>query len=337
MPTLAELVSAGAGMGVAGNAEPLSVEEVVTRSMPAVVKVETREASGSGFFVSGDTLLTNAHVIGSEKGVNVRFAGGQRRSAAVEQVWREVDLAVLKIDVVDPYQVFLAIAKPTDIKVGAEVIAIGSPLGFQNTVTRGIISGTRDFVYDRIGGGHVRVVQTDAAINPGNSGGPLIDRYGRVVGVNTFKIGGMVTGLGFAVEMSYARRMLGPSFALKSDTDQQRENALRKYEGLVRSLAQRADERETKWKDLRHMCYEAPSEGEPPVREWFVLWDGPHGYRDTPACKGWKPVFMQWAKLIHDALDEYETNAVQAGVTPDKLRQIRRMYNMSWPAWETGR
>ena len=101
--------------------------------------------------------------------VTLRRSAGGSIAARVESSSWDVDLAVLKVSVADPTQPFLELAVPTDVKQGEEVLAIGSPLGLQNSVTRGIVSGVRD-----VDG--ISMVQTDAAINPGNSGGPLIDR-----------------------------------------------------------------------------------------------------------------------------------------------------------------
>lgn len=186
--------------GLAGRG-PLTIEEIVTRTIPAVVTVETRRGHGSGFFVAPDTLLTNAHVVHDYSTVVLRPGGGSPVFARVVIAARDVDLAVLRLDRAAERQVWLPLGSPSDVQLGAEVIAIGSPLGLQNTVTRGIVSGIRT-VKD------VNVLQTDAAINPGNSGGPLIDRYGRVIGVTTLKLGGSAEAIGFAVSIQYARVLL---------------------------------------------------------------------------------------------------------------------------------
>jgi S1-C subfamily serine protease len=196
-----------------GTLSPLSIEEVVMRAMPAVVTVETPDGYGSGFFVAADTLLSNAHVVESHSVVTLHSSGGSSTIARVSTSSYDVDLAVLKVDRPAPDQVFLPLASQSDVHVGAEVIAIGSPLGLQNTVTRGIVSGMRT-------ANGVKVVQTDAAINPGNSGGPLIDRYGRVIGVNTLRLAGRTEAIGFAVSIHYARVLLGSGFAPKSEDDQ---------------------------------------------------------------------------------------------------------------------
>ena len=180
---------------------PLTIEEIVTRTIPAVVTVETRRGHGSGFFVAPDTLLTNAHVVHDYSTVVLRPGGGSPVFARVVTTARDVDLAVLRLDRAADRQLWLPLGSSSEVQLGAEVIAIGSPLGLQNTVTRGIISGIRTVK-------NVNVLQTDAAINPGNSGGPLIDRYGRVIGVTTLKLGGSAEAIGFAVSIQYARVLL---------------------------------------------------------------------------------------------------------------------------------
>jgi S1-C subfamily serine protease len=311
-----------------------SIEELVTRSMPAVVKVQSQDGVGSGFFVSRDTLLTNAHVVGDDKAVTIKLMNGIGRSAQVATVNRDVDLAVLKADIVDDDQIYLALGTPSDVHIGGEVIAIGSPLGLQNTVTRGIVSSNQRAIVDRFMNTSVDLIQTDAAINPGNSGGPLIDRRGRVIGVNTLKLGGRVEGIGFAVSIHYARGLLGPEFALKSDADERRQTGLRRYDDSVRILAMRADEVEARWTKIRGQCYARASD-EPSVREWFVLWqDEQQRLRDTPSCQSWKRYFPVWAKSTHDALATYNIAAAAAGVPPDRMAAIRRQYKMYWRPWE---
>ena len=183
-------------LGALESTAMLSTEEIVTRSMPAVVTVMARDGFGSGFFVSSDTVITNAHVIAGNDVVTLRRGGGYSRTAHVESVSHDIDLAVLKLDVADFDQIVLPLAGPNDVTVGADVVAIGSPLGLANTVTRGIVSGQRTL-------NNIKLVQTDAAINPGNSGGPLLNRRGRVIGVNTMKLGRGAEGMAFAVSIEY--------------------------------------------------------------------------------------------------------------------------------------
>ena len=311
-----------------------SIEELVTQSLPAVVKVETEDGSGSAFFVSKDLLLSNAHVVRDAKTVIIRLKNGITRPATVERVNAVVDLAVLKAQIVDHDQIFLQLGTPSDVNIGNEVIAIGSPLGLQNTVTRGIVSSTRDIV-DPYMNTRVQLLQTDAAINPGNSGGPLIDRRGRVIGVNTLKLGGRAEAIGFAVSIHYARSLLGPEFKLKTDEQQKRESALRSYDYSVRRLAIFADNYEARWKDFRSTCFAGEKPEDPPVHEWFVLAGGDQSLvKILPMCTSWKPVFYSISKEVRDALGEYAKKAAEAGVEAEKMLAIRRQYNMVYPDWE---
>jgi hypothetical protein len=307
----------------------LSIEELVTRSIPAVVTVEASKGTGSGFFVSADTALTNKHVVESDETVIIRAAGGRRMEAQVVTSSWDFDLAVLKVVVSDPAQTFLALALPSDVHVGAEVIAIGSPLGLQNTVTRGIVSGTREYR-------GISVIQTDAAINPGNSGGPLIDHQGRVIGVNTLKLAGWdLQSIGFAVSVRYVRRMLGPEFALTSERELQRQQDLARYEQAIATLAKSADAVEERWKGFRSSCFADPEATSAPSREWFALADGrTFTLHDVARCRSWRTYFADSATRVKEGLKEAEGRAATAGLAVDLTRRVRRKYKMFWPDWD---
>jgi hypothetical protein len=307
-----------------------SIEELVTRSMPAVVTVETPNGTGSGFFVSADTALTNKHVVQSFEAVTLRSSVGGRMAARVDNSSWDFDLAVLKVDIANPTQPVLPLAYVGDVRVGEEVIAIGSPLGLQNTVTRGIVSAMRDL--DGIG-----VVQTDAAINPGNSGGPLLDRQGRVVGVNTLKISGRdLQSIGFAVSVYYVRRMLGPEFNDKSEREVQRQRELTRYEQTVASLGTRADEVETRWRSFRSSCIADTDVSVAREREWFALADRqPFTMHDVGRCASWREYFTDSARRLRDGWRTAETRAAANGVPVDITRSIRRKHRMFWPDWDS--
>jgi hypothetical protein len=178
----------------------LSTEEIVERAAPSVVTVRTFLGQGSGFlFDPSGLIFTNAHVLKGAKDILVELADGRKLIASVIKVDSRHDIAILQVQ----GSVFpvLPMRWGKYPAMGEEVVAVGAPGGLQNTVTRGIVSGIRRFgdVFNDINvDPDLKMIQTDAAINPGNSGGPLLDHYGRVVGMNTYKKSGN-EGIGFAI------------------------------------------------------------------------------------------------------------------------------------------
>jgi S1-C subfamily serine protease len=162
--------------------------------------------TGSGFIVdSKGIILTNAHVIDGADQVTVTLTDGRSFSGKVMGEDTATDVAVVKIEATD--LPVAPIGNSTQLRPGEWAIAIGNPLGLDNTVTAGIISATERSSSD-IGVPDRRVgfIQTDAAINPGNSGGPLLNERGEVVGMNTAIIDG-AQGLGFSVPIDTAKRI----------------------------------------------------------------------------------------------------------------------------------
>ncbi|PZG24636.1 hypothetical protein C1I98_35325, partial [Spongiactinospora gelatinilytica] len=208
---------------------PESVAGVASRVLPSVVSIEISGGaeggtSGSGFLVKGGYVVTNNHVAASaSQGATITLQFSNRKTTSGRIVGRDPgsDLAVLK-----PDQTFglaeVALGDSDSMVVGDEVIAIGSPLGLSGTVTLGIVSSLNRPV---VAGGesgvmdtsYINAIQTDAAINPGNSGGPLVNGKGEVIGVNSAIAtlgrspasgqGGSI-GLGFAIPMNHARRVI---------------------------------------------------------------------------------------------------------------------------------
>jgi S1-C subfamily serine protease len=189
-----------------------TVSEVVDRTAPAVVAVSVghgghRGGSGSGFLITPDGyLLTNSHVARAGrdriKGLTHRVLLADGREAAARFVGDDpdTDLALLQIDAAASGALpTLTLGSSADLKRGEIAIAIGNPLGFEHTVTAGIVSAhgpsTGRLIPD--------VVQTDAALNPGNSGGPLLNSRGEVIGINTAIIRG-AQSLCFAVAVDIA-------------------------------------------------------------------------------------------------------------------------------------
>lgn len=160
--------------------------------------------TGSGFILSANgTILTNAHVVEGADEVSVTLKDGRELRGEVVGEDALTDLAVIKVDASDLPTVPLG---DSDVlRPGEWAIAIGNPLGLDNTVTAGIISATgRTSAQIRVPDKRVQFIQTDAAINPGNSGGPLLNERGEVIGVNTAIIGN-AQGLGFAIPINQAR------------------------------------------------------------------------------------------------------------------------------------
>ena len=157
---------------------------------------------GSGFIVSPDgVILTNAHVVDGASDVTVKLTDRREFKAKVLGVDKPSDVAVLKIDAKNLPTVKLDTAN--DVKVGEWVVAIGSPFGFDNSVTAGIVSGKSRSLPDS---SYVPFIQTDVAVNPGNSGGPLFNAKGEVVGINSqiFTRSGGYQGLSFAIPINVA-------------------------------------------------------------------------------------------------------------------------------------
>ncbi|MBD1825225.1 trypsin-like peptidase domain-containing protein [Cyanobacteria bacterium FACHB-DQ100] len=162
--------------------------------------------TGSGFIISSDGLiLTNAHVVSGADTVSVTMKDGRELRGKVVGQDSLTDVAVIRVQGSNLPTV--ALGNSDTLKPGEWAIAIGNPLGLDNTVTAGIISATgRSSSEVRVPDKRVNFIQTDAAINPGNSGGPLLNQRGEVVGMNTAIIGG-AQGLGFAVPINTAQRI----------------------------------------------------------------------------------------------------------------------------------
>lgn len=167
---------------------------------------QQRQGSGSGFIVSSDgQIFTNAHVIEGADTVTVTFKDGQELPGKVLGADPLTDVAVIKVEAEGLPTVNFADSE--ELQPGQWAIAIGNPLGLDNTVTTGIVSATgRSSSEVGIPDKRVNFIQTDAAINPGNSGGPLIDEKGRVIGINTAIIRG-AQGIGFAIPINRARQI----------------------------------------------------------------------------------------------------------------------------------
>ena len=174
--------------------------------LPTGPQQRVERGEGSGFIISNNgQILTNAHVVEGSDTVKVTLKDGRNFQGRVMGIDTVTDVAVVKIEASNLPTV--AIGNSDQLKPGEWAIAIGNPLGLDNTVTTGIISATgRSSSAVGVPDKRVQFIQTDAAINPGNSGGPLLNAAGQVIGMNTAILQG-AQGLGFAIPINTAQRI----------------------------------------------------------------------------------------------------------------------------------
>ncbi len=174
----------------------------------AMPRTQIMRGQGSGFIIDANgTILTNAHVVDEADRVTVTLNDGRKFSGEVKGKDKLTDLAVVKItDRVESLPVVI-LGDSDQVRVGDWAIAVGNPLGFNNTVTLGIISTLkRSSAAVGIPDKRLDFIQTDAAINPGNSGGPLLNEQGEVIGINT-AIRADAMGIGFAIPVNKAKEI----------------------------------------------------------------------------------------------------------------------------------
>jgi len=191
-----------------------AVAQVVDRVAPAVAHVKVERAkgrgagSGSGFLITPDGyLVTNSHVAGGAAAIEVTLPDGRRADGRIVGDDPDSDLAVVKVGADDLAWCRFGESSRPSLRVGQIAIAIGSPYGFQHTVTAGIVSALGRSIRAKTGRLLDNVIQTDAPLNPGNSGGPLVDSRGRVIGVNTMIVM-PAQGLCFAIAATLAEQVV---------------------------------------------------------------------------------------------------------------------------------
>jgi S1-C subfamily serine protease len=326
-----------------------SLEDTVASSVPAVASIQAGQARGTGFFVRPNLVITNAHVVEGQSAVQLQ-AGGNRYTARVATVSPDTDLALLNVDRPSPGQRTLRLGSLDDVRVGEEVVAIGSAFGvLSNTVTRGIVSAVRN-------AGSVTLIQTDAAINPGNSGGPLVDRSGVVIGINTMRVaerGGQ--GVAFAVAINHAvqllngsassptataaatplqglNRMMGSSPSTAGDL---REEGTRAYQDALASLVRTANELDGYWTRYGSSCIRSAARtGD---RPWFAVFE-PNGVTLAPSgaynCEEWLRVVRTNADTFRGEMTRAAEAARRQDVYPGVMRDLRRQHRLEWQGWE---
>ena len=169
----------------ASSASTLSVQSIYQLANKGVVEITAGQGQGSGFVYDSDGhIITNDHVVAGTSSVSVKFWNGKTFTARVVGTDASTDLAVLKVDAPVSQLFPLTLGDSSNLVVGDQVVAIGSPFGLEGTVTSGIVSALHR---EMTSPNHFAIdnsIQTDAAINHGNSGGPLLNAQGKVVGVN---------------------------------------------------------------------------------------------------------------------------------------------------------
>jgi S1-C subfamily serine protease len=320
-----------------------SLEDMVSNVVPAVVSIQAGRSRGTGFYVRPDIVVTNVHVIDGHGTVDV-ISGDTKRNARVMRTSPGADLAVLHVYNPNPQQAVLRLGTASGLRVGQEVVAVGSALGvLSNTVTRGIVSAVRR-------AGDVTLVQTDAAINPGNSGGPLVDRAGQVIGVNTMKIAQHAESIGFAVAIDHARSLLdgqssnapapvnGLNEIMRSGAptqgDQLRNDGEQKYAAVVEWAADGASQIDEYWQRSARTCVASSTNAGD--RAWFAVYE-PNGVRLTSGrrdCDSWLENVKTNAEQIRIGLRNAGDEARRSGVYPGTLRDLRRKKRLDWSGFE---
>jgi len=204
----------------APSGDVLSISQIAAKVGPAIVGIVATvpqatyfgtvqgQSSGSGIIMSKDGyVVTNQHVINGSSGIVVYLSNGEQKKAELVGQDARTDLAVLKMEAGE--YAFAEFGDSSTVQVGDLAVAIGNPLGmeFAGSVTAGIISALNRTV--EVEGRVYNLIQTDAAINSGNSGGALVDRYGKIIGINSVKIASSgVEGLGFAIPIDEAKPII---------------------------------------------------------------------------------------------------------------------------------
>lgn len=228
------LAAATPGTAIAASARSLTAEQIYRLDSPGVVDISVTtgagsqngvtpfgpnggaaQAEGTGFvYDTSGNIVTASHVVDGATAIQVRFADGSVAKATLVGTDPSSDTAVIKVNVASSKLVPLALADSSDVQPGQGAVAIGSPFGYEESITAGIVSAVDRSIEAPNGYSIPNAIQTDAPINHGNSGGPLIDASGKVIGVNVQIAAGdsagssQNAGVGFAVPSNTVKRVV---------------------------------------------------------------------------------------------------------------------------------
>ena len=209
-----------APIALSGPKSAMPIPELFKQVSPSVVFISTvtidpfrvtnrvGSSIGSGFIINEDGLvLTNSHVVFGSRAISVTLDNGESAPAQLLGADPILDIAVLRTPSLPKGYPIATLGDSDTIEVGEEVVAIGNPLGLEQTITRGIISGINRILPSSPMSMTIPLIQTDTAINPGNSGGPLLNLSGEVIGINTATLIG-VENIGFAIPINIAKQVV---------------------------------------------------------------------------------------------------------------------------------
>ena len=332
------------------SAPPL--EDTIERAMPAIVMVQTPVSRGSGFFAAPDLIVTNAHVLAGASSASITTRGGSRFEGTVALVSVQRDLAFLHIPRQSALNVALPLGRSADVRLGQGVVALGWAESMtQSTVTRGVVTGLRR-------DGERLLLQTDAVPNPGDSGGPLLDRFGRVVGVTTARADNGSAGFAIAIDETrpFFERMPpnsgaasapqqqaeaptpapppAPSAAGPSESDARRTIGLQHYEASLAALEMSAAELDSGWSNYKTSCKITSVPGGQ-SHERFNLYDpGSPLHRTATYCADALGQIEQRARAMNASMAAAAELARQSGVFAGELRTIRARHHLDYAGWD---
>jgi S1-C subfamily serine protease len=319
-----------------------SLERIIREVLPSVVSIEADGRIGSGFFIQPGRVATNYHVLNGRHVAKVKLKNGLTFRARLFRRAETHDLAILELLDGQVEHTVVDLGSVNDLHPGEEVVAIGSPLGLKNTVTRGIVSALRTV-------DEITLVQTDAAINPGNSGGPLIDNQGRVIGLNTVKLqfGSIGESLALAVAIDHLSDLIAGDVPLtplpiawltiekEPSCMSPKELVHHQFKLKLEELSNRSNDVDSIWARYQEQCAACPSYQGMHGRDWFVIWDNASliSYPNNRECQYLFYEMSDLAEKIGREMWSAEQQARRDGIEEDDRCFFRRHYQMEWSGW----